>query len=91
MAMASRDGNASGTVLLAFAIGALAGAAVALLYAPATGEETRRRLAQRAQAARDRAEALARDGKQFVERHRETIDEVIDRGREAFDRVKESV
>jgi gas vesicle protein len=89
--MASRDGNSSGTVLLAFAIGALAGAAVALLYAPSSGEETRRRLAEKAQAARDRADALAREGKQFVERHRETINDVIDRGREAFDRVKESV
>ena len=42
----SDRGSSAGTVLAAFMIGALAGAAVALLYAPATGEETRRKLAE---------------------------------------------
>ena len=36
----SRDGN-GGSVMLAFMLGAMAGAAVALLFAPAAGEETR--------------------------------------------------
>jgi len=87
----TKDGNSSGTILLAFAIGAIAGAAVALLYAPASGEETRRRLAEKAEAARARADALAREGRQFVDRHRDTINEVIDRGRDAVERVKESL
>ena len=41
----SNNGSSAGQVLVAFALGAIAGAAVALLYAPASGEETRRRLA----------------------------------------------
>ena len=42
-----RSGSA-GTMLLAFVVGALAGAVVALLYAPATGRETREFLGEKA-------------------------------------------
>jgi gas vesicle protein len=35
-------------VIIAFVLGAITGAAVALLTAPATGEETRRKLSERA-------------------------------------------
>ena len=38
--MADNSGAGTGTVLLAFLVGAIAGAAVALLYAPASGRET---------------------------------------------------
>ena len=48
------DGNA-GLVLMAFVMGAVTGAAVALLYAPTSGEETRRLLNERAREGRDRA------------------------------------
>jgi gas vesicle protein len=89
--MSTKDNNSSGTVFVAFAIGALAGAAIALLYAPATGEETRRRLAEKARAGKDRAEEMAREGREFVDRHRETINEVIERGREVVARAKESL
>lgn len=48
--------NESGAVLLvAFAAGAVAGAALALLFAPASGEETRRSLGERARELRDKA------------------------------------
>ena len=40
----ANEGSSTGSVLIAFVLGAAAGAAVALLYAPASGEETRRRL-----------------------------------------------
>src|SRR5436853_12438 len=47
--MAASNQNAGGgAVLLAFVAGAIAGAAVALLFAPATGEETRDFINQRA-------------------------------------------
>ena len=42
-----RSGGA-GTVMLAFLIGAIAGAVVALLYAPASGQETREFLGEKA-------------------------------------------
>jgi gas vesicle protein len=47
--------NQSGALLFAFIAGAVTGAAVALLFAPATGDETREYLGQRARQGRDRA------------------------------------
>ena len=46
--------------MLAFLAGAVVGAAVALLYAPATGEETRDFLGQRAREGRDKVAEFAR-------------------------------
>ena len=46
--MADNNGAGTGTVLLAFLVGAFAGAAVALLYAPASGRETREYLSDKA-------------------------------------------
>jgi len=65
--MADKDSSA-GTLIAAFAVGALAGAAVALLLAPASGAETRRRLARRAREGRDRLQALGREGREFLQR-----------------------
>jgi gas vesicle protein len=85
--MSDHNGSA-GQVIVAFAVGALAGAAVALLYAPATGEETRRRLAERARDGREQAESLAREGREFIQRQRENISTAVDRGREAFQQAR---
>ena len=83
----SNNSNSAG-VVLAFALGALAGAAVALLYAPASGEETRRKLAEKARESRERAEAMAREGREFVNRQRDNITAAVERGREAFDQAR---
>ena len=83
----SNNGN-SGSELVAFVIGAVAGAAVALLYAPAAGEETRRRLAERAREGREKAEGLAREGREFITRQRETLATAVERGRQAFEEAR---
>ena len=70
----SRETGA-GDVTLAFLLGAAAGAALALLFAPAAGRETREFLGQKAREGQDRAAELAK--------------EAIERGREAFDRVRD--
>lgn len=89
--MTSNNGS-SGSVLAAFVIGALAGAAVALLYAPAAGEETRRKIAQRTREGREKAEDLARRGREaasdLARRGREAADDLTRRGREAFDQAR---
>lgn len=84
----SDNNNSAGTVLVAFALGAIAGAAIALLYAPTSGEETRRKLAEKAREGRDKAEELARQGREFLDRQRETVTAAVDRGREAFEQAR---
>ena len=56
----AKDEVGGGAVLLAFVAGAIAGAAVALLFAPATGEETRDFLGQRAREGREKVVDAAR-------------------------------
>jgi gas vesicle protein len=77
--------SSAGTIIAAFVVGALAGAAVALLFAPASGEETRRKLAEKAREGRKRADELIREGREFVEHQRDSVTSAINRGREAFE------
>jgi gas vesicle protein len=85
----SRDYNGGGSVMLAFVLGAVAGAAVALLFAPATGEETREYLGRRARDSRDRARDAAEQGREFYQRQRDNVTSAIERGREAFQQARE--
>lgn len=79
----------SGSIMVAFVIGALTGAAVALLFAPATGEETREYLGQRAREGRDKARDAMEQGKDFYRNQRENLVTAVDRGREAFQQARE--
>jgi gas vesicle protein len=88
--MARDDGGAAGTVVVAFVLGALTGAAVALLVAPATGEETRRTLAEKAREGRQRATEAARQGREFVNRHKETVSTAIEHGRDAYEQARKA-
>ena len=84
--MATNDsGIGAGGLLLAFMAGAVTGAAVALLFAPATGEETRDYLGQRAREGRERATEAARQGRELLNRQREHLATAVERGREAFE------
>ena len=76
----------AGTVVVAFVLGAFTGAAVALLMAPASGEETRRVLADKAREGRRACERAARQGREFVNRQKETLSTAIERGRKAYHR-----
>ncbi|MGE3276174.1 MAG: YtxH domain-containing protein [Vicinamibacterales bacterium] len=85
----SKDQLGAGTVMLAFVVGALTGASVALLFAPASGEETRDYINQRAREGRDRARDAMDQGRDLYRRQRENLNEAIDRGREAFQQARE--
>ena len=84
--MARDDGSAG--VIVAFVLGAVTGAAAALLMAPAPGSEMRRRIGDRAREGRQRAEDAARQGREFLDRQRETVVSAVERGREAYNQAR---
>jgi gas vesicle protein len=69
----SDNQGSSGSVLLAFAVGALAGAAIALLFAPASGEETRRKLAEKARESKDGLSAAVQKGREVYDQVRKEM------------------
>jgi gas vesicle protein len=81
--------DTSGGVMVAFVIGALAGAAVALLFAPATGEETREFLGHKAREGKAKAREAMDQGRDYYARNRENLVTAVERGREAFQQARE--
>jgi gas vesicle protein len=86
--MARDDHSGAGSILLAFILGAVSGAAVALLYAPATGRETRDYLNEKAEEARQRAGEAAAKGREALNQGRDTLNTAIERGREAYQQAR---
>ena len=93
--MARDEGVGAGSVMLAFLLGAVSGAAVALLYAPATGRETREYLGEKAREGRERATEVAEKGREVINQGREAINQgrdtlatAIERGREAYQQAR---
>jgi gas vesicle protein len=86
--MARDEGAGAGSVLLAFILGAVSGAAVALLYAPATGRETREYLGDKAREGRARAAEAAEKGREAIKQGRETLSTAVERGREAYQQAR---
>ena len=77
----ARDDNGAGTVILAFVLGAVTGAAVALLMAPASGEDVRKMIGDKAREGTDK-------GREVWNRQREHLTSAIDRGREAYQQAR---
>ena len=86
--MAKDEGAGAGSILLAFLLGAVSGAAVALLYAPAPGRDTREFLGEKGREARDRAAAAAEKGRKAFNQGRETLSSAVERGREAYQQAR---
>jgi gas vesicle protein len=73
----SDDRNSSSSVILSFILGGLTGAALAILFAPRSGEETR--------------ELLGEKLKEGADRGRQWRDRTVARGREAIDDASDYV
>ena len=79
------DDRGSGSTFLAFIVGGLTGAALALLYAPRSGRETREMLNEKmregAEKGKDLREQAKTKGRAFVEE----AGEYVERGREVLE------
>jgi gas vesicle protein len=87
----AHDNSGGGSLVAAFLIGAVTGAAVALLLAPTSGEEMRRMIAERTREGRDKANEAAREGREFVNRQRDHIATAVEQGREAYQRARNTM
>ncbi len=74
-------------VWAAFTVGVAAGACVALLYAPQTGEKTRRQIRRNVEDAGDYLKEAADNvqdrAQEYVKRGRDVVDELVDSARKA--------
>jgi len=86
--MSRDDGAGAGSILLAFILGAVSGAAVALLYAPASGRETREYLGEKAREGRERATEASERGREILNQGRDTLTHAVERGREAYQQAR---
>ena len=80
-----------GNGIIWFVAGAALGATIALLYAPASGEETRRKIGQKTTEGRD---ALKESGREMIDKGRDLYDKgrrIADEAAEMFDRGRRLV
>jgi gas vesicle protein len=96
------EGYNASSVLLSFLLGGLVGAGVALLFAPSSGNETRRRIREIADDAIDMADdyveqvkskvtSSVEKGKDFYEEKKSVISSAIEAGKEAYEKEKEKL
>ena len=81
------DNNEStrvGGYLAAFAIGALVGTGVALLYAPRSGKETRELIAKKGRELKGKATDALDDAKDFVEGKKSELVAAVETGKDAM-------
>jgi len=82
-------------VWAAFMVGVAAGAAVALLYAPQTGERTRRQLRRGLEDAgdylKDAADTFGDQAEKYVKRGRDIVDDVVDSASSAVNTAKKVI
>jgi gas vesicle protein len=87
--MSHEDRSGASGVVLSFLVGALSGAALAILFAPRSGRETREMLGEKLRETQERSRQA---GEKAIERGREVADDAaryLDRQREALEKRRD--
>lgn len=79
------DSSRRGGLVAAFALGALAGATLALLFAPRSGRETRELLVRKTRELKEKAGDALDDAKEIVRGKKAQIVAAVEAGREAME------
>jgi gas vesicle protein len=89
------DESNAGEKLLFFVIGGFVGAAIGMLFAPKSGEETRAYLANRAKDGSEFLASRAKEGTDYLVNQKQALEErastVIEQGKELLNRQRESI
>jgi gas vesicle protein len=96
------SGRSTGSIILAFFIGGLVGAGVALLLAPQSGKETRQKIKGLTDEAKEKATKYAEEvkskvtsavgkGKELVEEKKSLITTAVEAGKGAYAKEKEKL
>lgn len=96
----NNDGFSASSVFLAFVLGGIVGAGVALLMAPQSGKETREKIKGLADDIKEKATGYAgqikdkvasavEDGKGFFEEKKSLLTAAAEAGKEAYEKEKE--
>ena len=83
--MSDENSNQVGTIVAAFAVGALVGAGIALLYAPQSGRETRDLLAKKTRELKEKAGDTLADAKEMFRGKKDQILAAVEAGKEAME------
>lgn len=76
--------SSASSIMFSFLLGGIVGAGLALLLAPQSGSETRRRITEASEDLKHKANDLAKQA-------RSSVESAIDRGKEAFEEKKSTV
>jgi len=98
--MRDNNGHSAGTVFLSFLLGGIVGAGLAMLLAPQSGSETRKRIREFADDIKEKAEdyvehikkgitSTVEEGKDFYEEKKSAIAAAVDAGKKAYEKEKE--
>lgn len=80
--------NTGGAPVMMFLAGAVIGAGVALLLAPASGEETRRRLSNTAKRLREETRTRVGQARETLGHIKEDAMQAVESGRDAFSKSR---
>jgi len=90
--MSEERGYGAGGLFVAFVAGGLIGAGLALLYAPVTGKEARKKIGDLAGDMRTKAEGMADDVKgrveSFINEEKSVVKAAYEAGREAMEKER---